>query len=156
MAQVKKFQSGGGLYLDGVKLTDEQINAAMGSLSAEDKYTWSKSIDRVRAGERVDLNELANSVSGGDFSHVLNERQLEKNASGNLNRRQRDRHARRGSDIDSTNRGIANGISALKAQLQPKEETPTETKSLGRKKINVVIFKCDEKNLTPLKYLSLK
>lgn len=39
MAQVKKFNTGGGLYLDGVKLTDEQINAAMDTLSAEDKYT---------------------------------------------------------------------------------------------------------------------
>lgn len=130
MAQIKKFQNGGGLYLDGVKLTDEQINAAMGSLSAEDKYTWSKSIDRVRAGERVDLNELSNSVSGGDFSHVLSDKQLEKNTSGNLNRRQRDRHARRGTEIDTTNRGIANGIAALKSQLSAKASKPS-TQSLG-------------------------
>lgn len=129
MAQVKKFQKGGGLYLDGKLLTDEQINAAMDTLSAEDKYTWSKSIDRARSGERVDLNELANSVTGGDFSHVLTERQLEKNTSGNLNRRQRNRHARKGTDIDSTNRGIANGISALKAQLgKPEEVTKTVLK----------------------------
>lgn len=129
MAQVKKFQKGGGLYLDGKLLTDEQINAAMDTLSAEDKYTWSKSIERARSGERVDLNELANSVTGGDFSHVLTERQLEKNTSGNLNRRQRNRHARRGTAIDSTNRGIANGISALKAQLgKPEEVTKTVLK----------------------------
>ena len=129
MAQVKKFQKGGGLYLDGKLLTDEQINAAMDTLSAEDKYTWSKSIERARSGERVDLNELANSVTGGDFSHVLTERQLEKNTSGNLNRRQRNRHARWGTNIDSTNRGIANGISALKAQLdKPKEVTKTVLK----------------------------
>lgn len=117
MAQVKKFQKGGGLYLDGKQLTDEQINAAMDTLSAEDKYTWSKSIERARAGERVDLNELSNSVTGGDFSHVLNERQQRKNESGNLNRRQRNRHATWGTNIDSTNRGIANGIAALKSQL---------------------------------------
>lgn len=127
MAQVKKFQKGGGLYLDGKLLTDEQINAAMDTLSAEDKYTWSKSIERARSGERVDLNELANSVTGGDFSHVLTERQLEKNASGNLNRRQRNRHARWNTNIDSTNRGIANGISALKAQLN----VDPSTKDLG-------------------------
>lgn len=133
MAQVKKFQKGGGLYLDGKQLTDEQINAAMDTLSAEDKYTWSKSIERARAGERVDLNELSNSVTGGDFSHVLNERQQRKNESGNLNRRQRNRHATWGTNIDSTNRGIANGIAALKSQLSVpvKEEVP-ETQTLGR------------------------
>ena len=133
MAQVKKFQKGGGLYLDGKQLTDEQINAAMDTLSAEDKYTWSKSIERARAGERVDLNELSNSVAGGDFSHVLNERQQRKNESGNLNRRQRNRHATWGTNIDSTNRGIANGIAALKSQLNVpvKEEVP-ETQTLGR------------------------
>lgn len=133
MAQVKKFQKGGGLYLDGKQLTDEQINAAMDTLSAEDKYTWSKSIERARAGERVDLNELSNSVTGGDFSHVLNERQQRKNESGNLNRRQRNRHATWGTNIDSTNRGIANGIAALKSQLNVpvKEEVP-ETQTLGR------------------------
>lgn len=129
MAQVKKFQKGGGLYLDGKQLTDEQINAAMDTLSAEDKYTWSKSIERARAGERVDLNELSNSVTGGDFSHVLNERQQRKNESGNLNRRQRNRHATWGTNIDSTNRGIANGIAALKSQLNIpiKEEVPETT-----------------------------
>lgn len=129
MAQVKKFQKGGGLYLDGKQLTDEQINAAMDTLSAEDKYTWSKSIERARAGERVDLNELSNSVTGGDFSHVLNERQQRKNESGNLNRRQRNRHATWGTNIDSTNRGIANGIAALKSQLTTptKEETSNTT-----------------------------
>lgn len=131
MAQVKKFQKGGGLYLDGKLLTDEQINAAMDTLSTEDKYTWSKSIERARSGERVDLNELANSVTGGDFSHVLTERQLGKNTSGNLNRRQRNRHARWGTNIDSTNRGIANGISALKAQLNTSESQQNFDK-LGR------------------------
>ena len=131
MAQVKKFQKGGGLYLDGKQLTDEQINAAMDTLSAEDKYTWSKSIERARAGERVDLNELSNSVTGGDFSHVLNERQQRKNESGNLNRRQRNRHATWGTNIDSTNRGIANGIAALKSQLNvPAKEEASNTTAL--------------------------
>lgn len=131
MAQVKKFQKGGGLYLDGKQLTDEQINAAMDTLSAEDKYTWSKSIERARAGERVDLNELSNSVTGGDFSHVLNERQQRKNESGNLNRRQRNRHANWGTNIDSTNRGIANGIAALKSQLTaPTKEDTSNTTAL--------------------------
>lgn len=131
MAQVKKFQKGGGLYLDGKQLTDEQINAAMDTLSAEDKYTWSKSIERARAGERVDLNELSNSVTGGDFSHVLNERQQRKNESGNLNRRQRNRHATWGTNIDSTNRGIANGIAALKSQLNvPAKEDAVNTTAL--------------------------
>ena len=93
MAQVRKYAPGG-IFVDGVQLTEEQINNALTGASAEARAQWAETLNAARSGQRVDVDSNANSVVNGRWENSLTDKQLEKNTTGNLNRRQRNRHAR--------------------------------------------------------------
>lgn len=125
MAQVRKYAPGG-IFVDGVQLTEEQINKALTGASAEARAQWAETLNAARSGQRVDVDSNANSVVNGRWENSLTDKQLEKNTTGNLNRRQRNRHARWNTDIHNFNKNNQEIISAFKTQLNVPTEIPKE------------------------------
>jgi hypothetical protein len=64
MAQVRKYNTGG-IFVDGVQLSEEQINNALTGASAEARAQWADTLNAARSGQRVDIDSNANSVTGG-------------------------------------------------------------------------------------------
>lgn len=134
MAQVRKYNTGG-IFVDGVQLSEEQINNALTGASAEARAQWADTLNAARSGQRVDIDSNANSVTGGLWDSSLTKGQQERNHAGRLNDRKKNRHATFNTDIHNFNVRNQEMISRFREQsLTKPEETKEETKltALGR------------------------
>ena len=112
MAQIKKFQPGGTLSLNGKTYTAEQINEYINQagLSSQERAALAGTINAIASGQQRTLDRNANSISGNNLTNDFvdfyggNEKRVEKNSGKGT--RWQNRQARRGSDHHIVNTAI--------------------------------------------------
>lgn len=150
MAQVRKFNSGGGmLKLNGKDYTAEQINEYLNQseLSSEERAALAGVVNAIASGKIRSLDRNANTLSGddvsGDFSKFYgNDKRSEKNASGRGSR-WANRQSRRNSDFHIANTAISK-LGEIEDYFYPKgKKNGTKDKTL--KKASSGFFTYDDK-----------
>lgn len=113
MAQVRKFQEGGVLKINGKTYTPDQINEYINQagLSSQERAALAGTINAIASGQSRTLDRNANSISGvnvtDDFINFYgSEKRAEKNATGRSNRWS-NRQARKKSDFHIANTAIS-------------------------------------------------
>lgn len=139
MAQVRKYQSGGGLYINGKQYTAEQINEYLnqGGFDSQERAALAGTVNAIASGARRDLDRNANSISGegvqSDFTDFYggNEKRAARNRTGR-NTRWQNRQATWNTDHNTVNSSISKlgGIEEYFNNKVVKKETPKT--ALGR------------------------
>lgn len=113
MAQVKKFQAGGGLLLNGKTYTAEQINEYLNQsgMSSQERAAISGTVNAIASGKQRSLDRNANSISGDgivdDFASFYgSEKKAGRNSTGRSTRWS-NRQARKNSDSHIANTAIS-------------------------------------------------
>lgn len=135
MAQVKKFQSGGKLTINGKDYTIDQLNEYMnsGGFSSQERAALAGTIQSIANGASRTFDRNANSISGegvtDDFTGFYGS---EKRAERNQGRSTRwaNRQARRNSDHHIVNSALERlgGIEDYYNNKKKKEEEPEKTR----------------------------
>ena len=134
MAQVRKFQPGGTLTINGKQYTAEQINEYLNSanLSSQERAALAGTVNAIANGQSRTFDRNANSLSGEgvqeDFSRFYgNDKRAEKNVG--RNSKWANRQARRNSDHHIVNSALERlgGIEDFYNKKETKEEVkPSE------------------------------
>lgn len=135
MAQVRKFNTGGALIINGKQYTAEQINEYINSanLSSSERAALAGTVNAIAKGESRVLDRNANSLIGEgvqeDFSGFYGN---DKRGSKNVGRSSKwaNRQARRNSDHHTVNSAIA-ALGGIEDFYNKKKEENKPTLAYG-------------------------